>query len=78
MALISLGMCCLGLIGRSLFNADDGKRAARACSGDPKNRLLFGKLLLSGVNVMIIYDSRNHMEIARKTMPVNNARKQCP
>jgi ATPase subunit of ABC transporter with duplicated ATPase domains len=52
-----------GLLGRLLFTADDANKKARVCSGGEKNRLLFGKLMLSGANVLIMDEPTNHLDM---------------
>jgi ATPase subunit of ABC transporter with duplicated ATPase domains len=50
-----------GFLGRLLFTADDSKKKAKVCSGGEKNRLLFGKLMMSDANVMILDEPTNHL-----------------
>jgi ATPase subunit of ABC transporter with duplicated ATPase domains len=52
-----------GMLGRLLFTADDANKKARVCSGGEKNRLLFGKLMLSGANVLIMDEPTNHLDM---------------
>ena len=52
-----------GMLGRLLFNADDNKKKARVCSGGEKNRLLFGKLMMSDANVLILDEPTNHLDM---------------
>jgi ATPase subunit of ABC transporter with duplicated ATPase domains len=52
-----------GMLGRLLFTADDANKKARVCSGGEKNRLLFGKLMLSDANVLIMDEPTNHMDM---------------
>jgi ATPase subunit of ABC transporter with duplicated ATPase domains len=52
-----------GFLGRLLFTADDSKKKARVCSGGEKNRLLFGKLMMSDANVMILDEPTNHLDM---------------
>ena len=52
-----------GLLGRLLFTADDANKRARVCSGGEKNRLMFGKLMLSGANVLIMDEPTNHLDM---------------
>jgi ATPase subunit of ABC transporter with duplicated ATPase domains len=51
------------MLGRLLFSADDNKKKAKVCSGGEKNRLLFGKLMMSGANVLILDEPTNHMDM---------------
>jgi ATPase subunit of ABC transporter with duplicated ATPase domains len=46
-----------------LFSAEDSKKKARVCSGGEKNRLLFGKMMMSDANVLILDEPTNHMDI---------------
>ena len=50
-------------LGRLLFSSDDFKKKARVCSGGEKNRLLFGKLMMSDANVLILDEPTNHLDI---------------
>ncbi len=52
-----------GFLGRLLFTADDSKKKAKVCSGGEKNRLLFGKLMMSDANVMILDEPTNHLDM---------------
>lgn len=52
-----------GMLGRLLFTADDANKKARVCSGGEKNRLMFGKLMLSDANVLIMDEPTNHMDM---------------
>lgn len=52
-----------GMLGRLLFTADDINKKARVCSGGEKNRLLFGKLMMSDINVLIMDEPTNHMDM---------------
>jgi ATPase subunit of ABC transporter with duplicated ATPase domains len=52
-----------GMLGRLLFNADDNKKKVRVCSGGEKNRLLFGKLMMSDANVLILDEPTNHLDM---------------
>jgi ATPase subunit of ABC transporter with duplicated ATPase domains len=52
-----------GFLGRLLFTADDSKKKAKVCSGGEKNRLLFGKLMMSEANVMILDEPTNHLDM---------------
>jgi ATPase subunit of ABC transporter with duplicated ATPase domains len=51
------------MLGRLLFTADDINKKARVCSGGEKNRLLFGKLMMSDINVLIMDEPTNHMDM---------------
>lgn len=52
-----------GMLGRLLFSADDSKKKANVCSGGEKNRLLFGKLMMSDANVLILDEPTNHLDM---------------
>lgn len=50
-------------LGRLLFSSDDFKKQAKVCSGGEKNRLLFGKLMMSNTNVLILDEPTNHLDM---------------
>ena len=50
-------------LGRLLFSSEDFKKQVNVCSGGEKNRLLFGKLILSEANVLIIDEPTNHLDM---------------
>ncbi|MCP4432777.1 MAG: ABC-F family ATPase [Gammaproteobacteria bacterium] len=52
-----------GMLGRLLFSADDSKKKVRVCSGGEKNRLLFGKMMMSDANVLILDEPTNHLDM---------------
>ena len=52
-----------GMLGRLLFTADDANKKAKVCSGGEKNRLLFGKLMMSNANVLILDEPTNHLDM---------------
>lgn len=52
-----------GMLGRLLFTADDANKCARVCSGGEKNRLLFGRLMMSEANVLILDEPTNHLDM---------------
>ncbi|WP_420555348.1 ABC-F family ATPase [Neptuniibacter marinus] len=52
-----------GMLGRLLFTADDANKKAKVCSGGEKNRLLFGKLMMSDTNVLILDEPTNHLDM---------------
>ena len=52
-----------GMLGRLLFSADDSKKKAKVCSGGEKNRLLFGKMMMSDANVLILDEPTNHLDM---------------
>lgn len=63
-----------GMLGRLLFTADDANKKAKVCSGGEKNRLLFGKLMMSDINVLILDEPTNHMDM-EAIEALNNALK---
>jgi ATPase subunit of ABC transporter with duplicated ATPase domains len=64
-----------GMLGRLLFTADDYKKQVRVCSGGEKNRLLFGKMMMSEANVMILDEPTNHLDM-ESIEALNNALKK--
>jgi ATPase subunit of ABC transporter with duplicated ATPase domains len=48
---------------RLLFSSDDFKKQARVCSGGEKNRLLFGKLMMTDANVLLLDEPTNHLDM---------------
>jgi ATPase subunit of ABC transporter with duplicated ATPase domains len=52
-----------GTLGRLLFSSDDFKKQAKVCSGGEKNRLLFGKLMLSNANILLLDEPTNHLDM---------------
>ena len=50
-------------LGRLLFSNDDFKKKAKVCSGGEKNRLLFGKLIMTSPNVLILDEPTNHLDM---------------
>jgi ATPase subunit of ABC transporter with duplicated ATPase domains len=63
------------MLGRLLFNEDDFNKKAKVCSGGEKNRLLFGKLMMSDINVLIMDEPTNHMDM-EAIEALNNALKE--
>jgi ATPase subunit of ABC transporter with duplicated ATPase domains len=51
------------MLGRLLFTEDDFNKKANVCSGGEKNRLLFGKLMMSNINILIMDEPTNHMDM---------------
>ena len=51
------------ILGQLLFSADDYNKKAKVCSGGEKNRLLFGKLMMSNPNVLIMDEPTNHLDM---------------
>ncbi len=50
-------------LGRLLFSSDDFKKQVKVCSGGEKNRLLFGKLMLSETNILLMDEPTNHLDM---------------
>jgi len=50
-------------LGRMLFSADDFKKKVKVCSGGEKNRLLFGKLMMTDANVLLMDEPTNHLDM---------------
>jgi ATPase subunit of ABC transporter with duplicated ATPase domains len=62
------------MLGRLLFTEDDFNKKVKVCSGGEKNRLLFGKLMMSDINVLIMDEPTNHMDM-EAIEALNNALK---
>lgn len=50
-------------LGRLLFSNDDFKKQVKVCSGGEKNRLLFGKLIMTSPNVLLLDEPTNHLDM---------------
>ena len=50
-------------LGRLLFSSEDFEKPVRVCSGGEKNRLLFGKLVMSEPNVLLLDEPTNHLDM---------------
>lgn len=50
-------------LGRLLFSADDFEKQVNVCSGGEKNRLLFGKLMMSNPNILVMDEPTNHLDM---------------
>jgi len=50
-------------LGRLLFSGDDGKKPVRVLSGGEKGRMLYGKLMLTRPNVLVMDEPTNHMDM---------------
>ena len=50
-------------LGRLLFSGDDIRKSVKVLSGGEKNRMLYGKLMLSRSNVMLMDEPTNHMDM---------------
>jgi len=52
-----------GTLGRLLFSGDDVTKPVRVLSGGEKGRMLYGKLILTKPNVMVMDEPTNHMDM---------------
>lgn len=52
-----------GTLGRLLFSGDEVGKAVRVLSGGEKGRMLYGKLILTKPNVLIMDEPTNHMDM---------------
>ncbi len=50
-------------LGRLLFSGDEVKKSVQVLSGGEKGRMIYGKLMLSKPNVMIMDEPTNHMDM---------------
>ena len=50
-------------LGQLLFSSEDFTKPVTVCSGGEKNRLLFGKLLMSEPNVLVMDEPTNHLDM---------------
>jgi len=50
-------------LGRMLFSKDDSTKSVRVVSGGEEGRLLFGKLMLTKPNVLIMDEPTNHLDM---------------
>lgn len=51
------------VLGQLLFSSGDFEKRVQVCSGGEKNRLIFGKLMMSSPNVMVLDEPTNHMDM---------------
>jgi ATPase subunit of ABC transporter with duplicated ATPase domains len=52
-----------GTLGWLLFSGDETKKPVQVLSGGEKGRLIYGKLILTKPNVMLMDEPTNHMEL---------------
>ncbi|WP_024301559.1 ABC-F family ATPase [Pseudogulbenkiania sp. MAI-1] len=52
-----------GTLGRLLFGGDDVTKPVRVLSGGEKGRMLYGKLILTKPNVLVMDEPTNHMDM---------------
>lgn len=50
-------------LGRLLFSNSDFNKQVKVCSGGEKNRLLFGRMVMSSPNVLILDEPTNHLDM---------------
>jgi ATPase subunit of ABC transporter with duplicated ATPase domains len=50
-------------LGRLLFSGDETKKPVTVLSGGEKNRMMYGKLILTKPNVMLMDEPTNHMDM---------------
>ncbi len=51
------------VLGRLLFTGDDGAKPVRVLSGGEKGRMIYGKLIMSRCNVLVMDEPTNHMDM---------------
>jgi ATPase subunit of ABC transporter with duplicated ATPase domains len=50
-------------LGRLLFSGDETKKSVQVLSGGEKNRMIYGKLILTKPNVLLMDEPTNHMDM---------------
>ena len=50
-------------LGRLLFSGDETKKSVTVLSGGEKGRMIYGKLMLTRPNVMLLDEPTNHMDM---------------
>jgi ATPase subunit of ABC transporter with duplicated ATPase domains len=50
-------------LGRLLFSGDETRKSVRVLSGGEKNRMIYGKLMLTRPNVLLMDEPTNHMDM---------------
>jgi ATPase subunit of ABC transporter with duplicated ATPase domains len=50
-------------LGRLLFSGDETKKSVHVLSGGEKNRMIYGKLILTKPNVLLMDEPTNHMDM---------------
>jgi ATPase subunit of ABC transporter with duplicated ATPase domains len=50
-------------LGRLLFSGDETKKSVHVLSGGEKNRMMYGKLILTKPNVLLMDEPTNHMDM---------------
>jgi ATPase subunit of ABC transporter with duplicated ATPase domains len=66
-----------GFLGRFLFSGDDAVKKVGALSGGEKVRCMFGKIVLTGANVLLLNGPTNHLDLESITA-LNNALMRFP
>lgn len=51
------------VLGRLLFSGDDVRKSANVISGGERGRMLFGRLMLQGPNVLLMDEPTNHLDM---------------
>jgi ATPase subunit of ABC transporter with duplicated ATPase domains len=52
-----------GTLGRLLFSGDEIHKSVQVLSGGEKGRMIYGKLMLTNPNVMLLDEPTNHMDM---------------
>jgi ATPase subunit of ABC transporter with duplicated ATPase domains len=52
-----------GTLGRLLFSGDEIRKSVKVLSGGEKGRMIYGKLMLTKPNVMLLDEPTNHMDM---------------
>jgi ATPase subunit of ABC transporter with duplicated ATPase domains len=52
-----------GTLGRLLFSGDEIKKSVKVLSGGEKGRMIYGKLILTKPNVLLMDEPTNHMDM---------------
>src|SRR5690606_29961822 len=50
-------------LGRLLFSGDETRKSVKVLSGGEKGRMIYGKLMLTRPNVMLLDEPTNHMDM---------------
>ena len=50
-------------MGRLLFSGDETKKSVKVLSGGEKGRMIYGKLILTKPNVLLMDEPTNHMDM---------------
>jgi len=50
-------------LGRLLFSGDETKKSVKVLSGGEKGRMIYGKLILTRPNVLLMDEPTNHMDM---------------